>query len=66
MLVLSRRAGERICITLPDGRDVVVEVVRVERDHVRLGFKADRGVTIDRGELRDRKSLEGDGGRAPE
>lgn len=47
MLVLTRRAGERITI----GDDIEVVVVSVRGDHVRLGFSAPRHITVRRSEL---------------
>ena len=47
MLVLTRRAGERIRV----GDDIEIVVVSVRGDQVRLGFAAPRGVPIYRGEL---------------
>ena len=48
MLVLSRKAGEQVCI----GDSVVVTVVAVRNGQVRLAFDAPSGVAIDREELR--------------
>ncbi len=47
MLVLSRRAGERIRI----GDDVVLTVVRVQGDKVRLGIEAPPDVAVHREEV---------------
>ena len=47
MLVLSRKADERILI----GDDIVVTVVRIGPDAVRLGIDAPRDVNIVREEL---------------
>jgi len=47
MLVLTRRAGERIRV----GDDVEIVVVSVRGDQVRLGLAAPRGVPIYRAEL---------------
>lgn len=41
-LVLSRTAGESIRI----GDDVVIEVVKIERDKVRLGIRAPKDLAI--------------------
>jgi carbon storage regulator CsrA len=53
MLILSRRLHERIVITLPGGRDVVVTVVDLSHapGKVRLGIDAPPEVTIVREEL---------------
>ena len=42
MLILSRRAGERIVI----GDDIVVTVVEAGRDQVRIGIDAPRHVSV--------------------
>jgi len=49
MLVLSRKAGERILI----GDDVAITVVRVGPNSVRVGIEAPRSVNIVREELCD-------------
>jgi carbon storage regulator CsrA len=55
MLVLTRKPGERVVITLADGSTIGVEVLDVRRrDHVRLGIEANRSVVIDRAEGLDR------------
>lgn len=52
---MERRVGEALVLRLPDGRDVVVRVGRVERFHdelqVRLAFGADRDIAIYREEV---------------
>lgn len=47
MLVLSRKAGERLLI----GDDVVITVVRVAGNKVRLGVDAPQSVRVLRDEL---------------
>ncbi|MFO0959401.1 MAG: carbon storage regulator CsrA [Isosphaeraceae bacterium] len=47
MLVLSRRANEKILI----GDEIVVSVVRVEGNQVRLGISAPRDVRVLRSEI---------------
>ena len=47
MLVLSRKAGERILV----GDDVTITVVRIGPNSVRLGIEAPRETTIVREEL---------------
>lgn len=51
MLVLSRKMLEKTIITTPEGREIVVQVVDIERGKIRLGFQADRDVKITREEL---------------
>ncbi len=50
MLVLSRKAGERVHI----GASVVVTVVAIHNGRVRLAFDAPSQVPIDRAEVRQR------------
>jgi carbon storage regulator len=47
MLVLTRKAGERIVID----DSIVVEVLEVQGNRVRIGIQAPQGVTILRQEL---------------
>jgi carbon storage regulator len=47
MLVLSRKAGERVYM----GDDIEVIVLEVRGDRVKLGFNAPGGLPIQRGEL---------------
>jgi carbon storage regulator len=47
MLVLTRKAGERIVI----GDDVVVTILDVRGDGIRIGIDAPRGVKIQREEV---------------
>lgn len=55
MLVLTRKAGERICI----GDDIVVEVIEtVGRNTVRLGVSAPDDISVDREEIRKRREKE--------
>jgi carbon storage regulator len=54
MLVLSRRRGERIVITTPEGRQIVVEMVESNDHKARLGLQADADVVIHREEVYDR------------
>ena len=54
MLILTRRAGQRIRI----GRDVTVEVVSVRDGQVRVGVTAPRSMQVDREEVAERKDVE--------
>jgi carbon storage regulator len=47
MLILSRKAGEKIVI----GNDVTIEVVDVRSDRVRLGISAPKDVSVHREEV---------------
>ena len=40
--------GERLTFVLPDGRRVVLQLVRVQRDMARFGCIADRDIPIHR------------------
>ncbi len=51
MLVLTRRLGEEIVI---DG-DIRVTVVAIKGNQVRLGITAPKCVTVDRGEVHERR-----------
>lgn len=51
MLVLRRRVGERLEITTPEGRVIVVELTDAGDGWARLGVTAPREVTIMREEL---------------
>jgi carbon storage regulator len=50
MLVLSRKLNEKIVIN----GNIVVTVVKIDRNQIRLGLEAPRDVTIQREELLDR------------
>ena len=47
MLVLTRKAGERVLI----GDDIVITVLDARGDGIRIGIDAPRGVTIQREEV---------------
>ena len=55
MLVFKRRTQETSVITTPEGRTITVTVLRIERGRVVLGFVAEPGVVIDRGEVAAKK-----------
>jgi carbon storage regulator len=52
MLVLTRKAGEKIVIA----ENVVIEVLEIQGNRVRIGIQAPRGITILRQELLLEKS----------
>lgn len=58
MLVLSRHVSEGITVTDADG-NVVLEVVVVElsQGRVKIGFNAERSITVDRNEVWKAKML---------
>jgi carbon storage regulator len=47
MLVLSRKAMERVCI----GNDVFITILGIKGDKVRLGVTAPKHVAVDREEV---------------
>jgi carbon storage regulator len=47
MLVLTRKAGEKIVID----ENIVIEVLEIQGNRVRIGIQAPRGITILRQEL---------------
>jgi carbon storage regulator len=55
MLVLSRKTSQQIMI----GRDIVVTIVKIDRNHVRIGIQAPLGVPILRQELLGERSPSG-------
>ena len=55
MLVLMRRPGEEIVCTLPDGTEIVVVLLNLDRNRARLGIIAPREVIVDRREIHERK-----------
>ena len=48
MLILSRRAGEKIII---GDREVEVVVISFDKGQVKLGFEADKNIKINREEI---------------
>lgn len=58
MLVLSRHVNEGITVTDADG-NVVLEVMVVElsQGRVKIGFNAERSITVDRNEVWKAKML---------
>jgi carbon storage regulator CsrA len=54
MLLLTRREGERVIVTVPGHGQIVVKLIAVEGRKARLGFSAPKGVEIMREELVER------------
>jgi len=48
-LILTRRLGESIMI----GDDIEIEIIEVKGNKVKLGFKADKDISIHRKEVYD-------------
>jgi carbon storage regulator CsrA len=59
LLVLTRGKNQDVVITTPEGREIVVILIEINKGHVRLGFKADRGVVVDRREVLEAKRAAG-------
>lgn len=58
MLVLSRHVckegdenGEKIVVTLPDGRTMTIAIIEIRGDKVRVGLDAPKDVIIHRNEI---------------
>ncbi len=64
MLILMRRAGEEIKVTLEDGRVITITLISMDRNRARIGIDADRSITVDRAEIYERKNREADGNGA--
>ena len=61
MLILTRRIGETLDITVPadaDASKIQVSVLGVKGNQVRIGVNAPRAVVIDREEITARKAAE--------
>jgi carbon storage regulator len=58
MLILTRRTGEQMDITLEDGRRLTLMILGVIGNQVRVGISAPKTVTIDRHEVTLRKQRE--------
>jgi sRNA-binding carbon storage regulator CsrA len=50
LLVLMRHEGEKVVITTPSGERIVVILVETRFHKAKLGFQADRSITITRSE----------------
>ena len=53
MLVLSRKVGETVIITAPDGTSLVVMMVEVRGDKARIGIAAPMSWTVHREEIQN-------------
>jgi carbon storage regulator CsrA len=58
MLVLEREAGQRIILTLPDKRSIVVAFLKMRNGSGRIGIQAPDDVLILREELTDETRAE--------
>ena len=59
MLVLSRKVGETIVITAPDGTQIVLMLIEVRGDKARIGIDAPRTYTVHREEIQQKISSNG-------
>lgn len=59
MLVLSRKVGETIVITAPDGTQIVLMLIEVRGDKCRIGIAAPKSYAINREEIQQRISANG-------
>jgi carbon storage regulator len=59
MLVLSRKQSQQVTI----GPDIRITIVKLERNQVRLGIEAPRGITVLRAELLERGKVGNGSGR---
>lgn len=48
MLVYTLKEQERVVICTPEGREIVATLVRTSDGRAKIGFEADRAITIDR------------------
>jgi carbon storage regulator len=55
MLILTRRIGETLVITLPNGETVSVTVLGVKGNQVRIGTEAPKHIAVNRKEIHERK-----------
>jgi carbon storage regulator len=55
MLVLSRKLSQQVMI----GSDISITVVRIDRNHVRIGISAPPGVSVLRQELIEKRERVG-------
>jgi carbon storage regulator len=53
MLVLSRKVGEAVIITAPDGTQIVLMMVEVRGDKARIGIAAPTSWTVHREEVQN-------------
>jgi len=51
MLVLTRKAGEKLIIRCPDGSEIEVLIARIDKYRVSVGIQAPRVYLVDREEV---------------
>jgi carbon storage regulator len=55
MLILTRRTGQQLDITLEDGRRIEIVQLGVKGNQVRYGIRAPRTILVDRSEITELK-----------
>jgi carbon storage regulator CsrA len=55
MLIVTRRPGEHIDVTLEDGRRITIVLIGLDRNRARIGIEAPRTIDVDRAEITKRK-----------
>jgi carbon storage regulator CsrA len=58
MLMLTRKAGQAIDVTLPDGRIVTVAIQHTQKGSVRIGIEAPSDVQISRPDAKVKTPLQ--------
>lgn len=53
MLALTRKHDQKIILTMPDGREILINVARIYGEKVRLAITAPDDVLIRRAEIGD-------------
>lgn len=61
MLVLMQKPGEKVILTLPDGTEIEVTLLGIDRGRARMGYCAPREIAIDREKIHERKLAEANG-----
>lgn len=59
MLIVTRRTGQTLDITLEDGRVITIAQLGVKGNQVRYGIDAPRTILVDRHEVTERKAIYG-------
>lgn len=58
MLMLTRKSGERVVFTLPDGQQFALLVIKTSSAYVKFGFEAPMEIRVNRKEIEDRIAKE--------
>lgn len=54
MLVLTRKVGSRVLIHTPEGRELAIMLLEIDRNQIRLGFEGDRAIVVLREEYQQK------------